>query len=361
MEKNIYKVLGLMSGTSLDGLDIAWCSFWLESGKWKFELHKGITIPYDTDLRQKLARTVDLDAVELLIFHQEFGRFMGGKVNEFIQKENIEPDFVASHGHTVFHQPEKGLTYQLGAGQELARSTGLKVICDFRSLDVALGGQGAPLVPIGDQKLFSEYEFCLNLGGIANISFDHLDQRVAFDIAPVNMLFNYLSKQLGLEYDRGGEIAKGGKPDTGLIQKLKELSFYKQSFPKSLGYEWFLSDIKPLIDGSSASVEDKLHTSVIHAAEEINKAILPYAEEESHLLATGGGAKNTFFIETLQKQFGTKVKVVVPDQEIIDFKEAIVFAFLGVLRDRNEVNCLSSVTGASQDTSSGQIFEWVYR
>ena len=266
-------------------------------------------------------------------------------------------DFVSSHGHTVFHQPEKRLTYQIGSGQELANLCGFRVVADFRSLDVSLGGQGAPLVPIGDQLLFPQYDFCLNLGGIANASFQVDGQRVAYDISPANMLLNHLSVQIGQAYDKAGEVAKSGKLNKRLLEQLNALAYYQQPYPKSLGYEWFIQKVVPLVEASAISKPDKLCTSVHHIAAQISRDLIRQSpDSKSKLLATGGGAKNTFLIETLQNYLGEAIKVVVPEASIVDFKEAMVFAFMGVRKMRNEINCLKSVTGASRDSSSGVIY-----
>ena len=357
MAEHKYNVIGLMSGTSLDGLDIAHCFFRKRQGEWLFTLENCLSIEYPDTLRDRLKNSVYLSAIDLLLLNNEFGKWLGNHVKLFMLKNNIKIDFVASHGHTVFHQPDKGLTYQIGSGQELANSCGQTVISDFRSLDVSLGGQGAPLVPIGDQNLFSEFDFCLNLGGIANVSFESGGKRVAYDICPANMLLNHLSTQLGKVYDKNGEIARSGSVDERLLDQLNKLGYYELPFPKSLGYEWFCDEVIPIIDASNCSIPDKLCTGVHHIALRILKDISEYhTSNHAKLLATGGGAKNTFLIDTLRHYVNGEINVVIPEPEIVDFKEAIIFAFMGVKRIRNEINCLQSVTGASADSSAGVIY-----
>ncbi|MCQ0110075.1 anhydro-N-acetylmuramic acid kinase [Zhouia amylolytica] len=354
--KNTYHVIGLMSGTSLDGLDLAYCKFNKNDQQWSFELLKGKSIAYKEAFKAILKNTINLPASELLHFNNQYGTWLGKQVDLFIKDHNLSVDFIASHGHTVFHQTNIGLTYQIGSGQHLANTSGIKTICDFRTNDVALGGQGAPLVPIGDALLFSDYKFCLNLGGISNISFNVNNERNAYDIAPVNMLLNYLTNKINLDYDKGGAIAAKGNLNPELLEKLNALEFYKLPYPKSLGYEWFSEQVLPIVKCLNDTSENLLNTAVHHITDQIAKSInmIKYTPKDK-LLITGGGAKNSFLIEVLAKKL-PRVDIVVPDENIIDFKEAIVFAFMGVLRDLNEINCLKSVTGARKDSSSGVIF-----
>ena len=357
MTKNNFSVIGLMSGTSLDGLDIAHCIFTRQEGRWPFKLENCLSITYPDALRDRLKQSVDLSSVDLLLLNNDYGRWLGKQVKEFISDTKAEVDFVASHGHTVFHQPDKKLTYQIGSGQALANGCNTKVICDFRSLDVSLGGQGAPLVPIGDKSLFAEFDFCLNLGGIGNVSFELGDDRVAYDICPVNMLLNYLTIQVGKAYDKDGEMARTGRVNEALLNELNSLDFYQMPFPKSLGYEWFCEKVIPVIDGSAATIPDKLCTAIHHIVTQISTGVTKYQNGNPNtLLATGGGARNSFLIDTLQESLTETVKVVIPKPEIIDFKEAIVFAFMGVKRMMGEINCLKSVTGAEADSSGGVVY-----
>jgi len=256
------------------------------------------------------------------------------------------------YGHTIFHQPNNHLTTQIGNGANITAITKLPVICDFRSTDVALGGQGAPLVPIGDELLFSNYDYCINLGGIANISYKKDKQRIAFDICPVNMVLNYLSQKIGFNYDDKGKMASKGKTDKELLDKLNKLNYYKNTSPKSLGIEWIEKEIFPLLNTSKISFEDQLSTFVAHIVLQISKTI---SGTNKKIIITGGGAYNTYLIEQLNK--ATKNQIIIPSKEIIEFKEALIFAFLGVLRWRKEPNCLKSVTEAKNNNVGGCIYQ----
>lgn len=354
-----YKVVGMMSGTSLDGLDLAYCLFRVKDGHYSFSIEKATTVPYPADWQQRLGRLVNASGMELSQAHIELGRYMGREVRKFINTHQLQPDLVASHGHTIFHQPQKGFSLQIGDGYALMLNSGCLVINDFRSLDVALGGQGAPLVPIGDELLFSQYDICLNLGGIANVSARHRQQRIAYDICPANMVLNHLSRQLSREYDEGGKLAAGGTLQPRLLEQLNELAYYRQLFPKSLGYEWVAEEVFPLLENQPVSPADLLHTFCHHIARQLRNALEPLAgKQDMSLLATGGGAYNDFLIALMRQELAPlNISVVVPEKDIIEYKEALVFALLGVLRLRKEVNCLASVTGASRDSCSGQVFE----
>ena len=342
-----------MSGTSLDGLDITYCSFDFLDNKWAFKINSGATINFPNNIKEKLVNAINMNGIELMETHNLFGDFIGKEIVNFIQKNNLNNiNFISSHGHTIFHQPENNLTTQIGNGANISAITKLPVICDFRTTDIALGGQGAPLVPIGDSLLFSEYDFCINLGGIANISFQKENKRIAYDVCPVNIVLNNLSQKLGKPYDKNGAIAQTGKIDTNLLKLLNELSYYTILAPKSLGLEWIESEIFPLIDLSTASLEDKLSTFVEHVAIQISNSI---NAEQKTVLISGGGTFNSYLIERIKAN--TNNKIILPSKEIIEFKEAIIFAFLGILRLRKEANCLQSVTGATQDNIGGCIYQ----
>lgn len=354
MENENYKVVGVMSGTSLDGLDIACCSFRFYENKWNYKIEKAVTIDYDYDLKKKLSEAHSANAEEISFLNVDYGKWIGKKINEFIKNHSIQNvDFISSHGHTIFHQPQNKLTLQIGDGNAIAAETHLPVVFDFRSLDVALGGQGAPLVPVGDDLLFSEFDFCLNLGGFANISFNKNEKRIAFDICPVNILLNYLSIKAGKNYDNNGEIASQGKLINSLLQELNSLEFYKTSPPKSLGREWFEKEVKTLVDSAGYSVADLLNTSCEHIAEQIAFIINSNSQKESPVLVTGGGAFNNYLIEKIKEK--TKAEIIIPAAEIINYKEALIFAFLGVLRMEQKINVYSGVTGASNDSCSGSV------
>lgn len=347
---NKYNVIGMMSGTSLDGLDIAAVEFFYDYKTWSFKIIQSETLVYSKEWGKRLRSSTETSGEKLIRLHADYGRFLGQEVNRFIKKTGFVPEIIASHGHTVFHQPENHFTFQVGSGAYIAAETGIVTIADFRSGDVALGGQGAPLVPVGDRLLFSKYESCLNLGGFANISFERNNERAAFDICPVNFVLNFLAQKEGLPYDKNGELGKKGNVNYDLLDQLNRLSFYKQNPPKSLGKEWMDNYFFPVIKASNLSVSDNLRTAYEHIAIQIAKA----APGRGRMLVTGGGALNTFLIECLKDK--CKAEIVIPEDEIIDFKEALIFAFLGLLRNLGEINCYSSVTGAGKDSSSGVIF-----
>jgi anhydro-N-acetylmuramic acid kinase len=346
-----YVSIGVMSGTSLDGLDLAACRFTFD-GSWNFEIIKAVTVPYSHKWVNRLSSAADLNALDFAFLNNDFGKFIGKQVAEFSADLPQKPDLVSSHGHTVFHQPQNKLTVQIGSGASIAVYSKLPTVCDFRSQDVALNGQGAPLVPIGDELLFGDYEYCLNLGGIANISFRENDERKAFDICPANMAFNLFIKELGFQYDLDGNYGRTGKVQEELLHLLNQLEFYQQKGPKSLGREWFEEEFLPLILSFQLSPTDALRTLYEHVSDQLSLAVDQYPK--GRMLITGGGAHNVFLIELFSEK--TKHKTIVPSAQIIDFKEAIIFAFLGVLRLREEPNCLRSVTGANYDHAGGAIY-----
>lgn len=353
MSKNEWNVIGLMSGTSLDGLDIVYTRILNNQNTYSFEILKAETVPYSKHWEQKLRNAFSASKKEIEELTIAYGFYLGEVVNNFIKKNTINNiDFIASHGHTIFHKPEQNYTLQIGDGNTIKQITGLKVICDFRTQDVELGGQGAPLVPIGDKLLFTQYHYCLNLGGFANISFEKDAKRVAYDICPVNIVMNHYCKKLGLNYDEDGKIASSGIINSELLEELNSIQFYTFPPPKSLGFEFVKQTIFPIIEKYNLKVEDVLRTCIAHITYQISNNLNNSAN--SKVLITGGGAFNSFLINELKKQ--TKAKIVIPNKKIVNYKEALIFALLGVLRLENKVNCLSSVTGASKDHSSGKIF-----
>ena len=343
-------VIGLMSGTSLDGIDLVYVKF--DKNKYQnFEILYSETIAYSEKWKSTLQEAIGFSADDLKTLDFNYGGLLGKVINEFVDKFKIDQiDFIASHGHTVLHQPKNGITLQVGSGQTIANITKQKVICDFRTQDVKLGGQGAPLVPIGDELLFSDYNYCLNLGGFSNISFNKDEVRIAYDICPVNIVLNFYANKLGLDYDESGKIASKGKINKELLDKLNALSFYKKEAPKSLGLEWVQEIIFPLIDELEKDVPSILRTFVEHVAVQISKVII----NDNLVLITGGGVFNTFLIERIA--FYANIKITLTSKKLINFKEALIFAFLGLLSSQGKVNCLKSVTGASRDHSSGEIF-----
>ena len=341
--------VGTMSGTSLDGLDIALCRFFESGNEWSYEIVDAQTISYPLVWMVKLRNAHLLSAEEFLILHNEYGRYTGDLILEFLRGKD-HPELIASHGHTIFHQPDKKFTFQLGSGASVAASTGISTISDFRVLDIALGGQGAPLVPVGDHLLFTEFDYCLNLGGIANISFLEAGRRIAFDICPANIILNALAMQEGYPYDKDGQIGASGTINQSLLRQLNNLEYYQVKWPKSLGREWIENEIFPLLNGSGITVEDQAATIYDHIASQISRVI----GHKGSVLVTGGGANNSFLINKLRTK--TSSRIILPDQKLIDFKEALIFAFLGFLALKGQVNVYSSATGASQNHIGGAIY-----
>lgn len=341
-----------MSGTSLDGLDIAYCQFRQNAKGWAYSIKKATTIKYSAAWLEKLSTAHELSGERLLELDSEYGHFLGKACDSFKRKNKLRVDFIASHGHTVFHQPQKKFTYQLGSGNAIFAACGMPVVFDFRSLDVMLGGEGAPLVPAGDKHLFGAYDVCLNLGGIANISMDVKGKRVAFDVCFANMGLNYLMGKVGKEFDEDGGMSSDGIVQGPLLKGLNKVYMTLHKRRPSLGREIFETRIKPLLDTPGLRLKDKLRTLTASSVNEIALAILS-AKENPKVLCTGGGAFNSFFISQLLEVCGDEATLIIPENETIKFKEALIFAFLGVLRVRGEANCLQSVTGASNDSSGG--------
>jgi anhydro-N-acetylmuramic acid kinase len=350
-----YNAIGLMSGTSLDGLDIAYCTIQFNKDKWKYSINAAKTVKYSKKWLTILIEAPQYKSEELIQIHSEYGKLLGREVLNFIKKNKLKNiDLVSSHGHTIFHNPLNGFTFQMGNGASIAATCGIKTVSDFRILDVALKGQGAPLVPIGDKLLFPEYGFCLNLGGFSNLSFELAGRRIAFDICPVNTALNYLAALKGRDFDMGGSLAKSGRINNKLLDELNNLGYYKKKKPKSLGREWLEKYFLPVIDSHTISVEDKLATVTEHVALQISKAILN-SGENGRILITGGGANNDFLISKLREKLASH-QLVIPSQNLVNYKEALIFAFLGVLKLENRINTLSSVTGAIKDSSGGVVF-----
>jgi anhydro-N-acetylmuramic acid kinase len=347
-----YRVVGLMSGTSLDGLDIAHCTFTRNNDGWKFTIDNAATIPYNKKWHTKLSQSHTLAAMDLIQTDVEYGKYLGEQCAAFIKENRLKPDFITSHGHTVFHQPQKGFTLQIGNGNALFSVTNIPVVYDLRSLDVMYGGQGAPLVPAGDKWLFSEYDVCLNLGGIANLSTDIKQRRIAFDVCFVNMGLNFLAAKIGKKFDRNGALSSEGDVNKKLLKSLTNIYSKTRKTRPSLGREIFENQIQSLIDDSSIQVNDRLRTFTEAAAMEIVDTILSI-RKNAKVLCTGGGAFNSFLMSRMLELGGDDVTFIIPDDEIVKFKEALVFAFLGVLRVNDQANCFKSVTGASKDSSGG--------
>jgi anhydro-N-acetylmuramic acid kinase len=353
MFKYNYNVIGVMSGTSLDGVDLAHINFEINNNKWSYQIFECDTISYSNEMISKLKNGIHFSSIELSELNIEYTNLLGNIISEFITKNNISNlDAVCSHGHTILHQPENGFTLQIGNLPEIAKITNQKVVCNFRVQDVFLGGQGAPLVPIGDKILFSEFDYCLNLGGFSNISFEENNERIAFDISPVNTVLNFYANTFGLEYDDKGKISKSGNLNTKLFEELNQLEFYKKRYPKSLGFEFVKETILPILESYSISIEDKMRTFTEHISFQIGEIL---QTKIGKLLISGGGVYNDFLIDRIKNHL-PKTEIIIPDEKTIKYKEALIFALLGVLKLRNEINVLASVTGAKQNHSSGEVF-----
>ncbi len=341
-----------MSGTSLDGLDIALCEFEGSGNNFSYKILKAETISYTAEQKNKLRSLPYLNVENYFKLHHQLGKFFGKEVVKFTKDISEKPFAVASHGHTVFHQPQKGYSTQIGCGATIAAYTNTTTVCDFRSLDVALHGQGAPLVPIGDKLLFSQYKSCLNIGGIGNISFDKNDSRIAFDICFANMALNHFAQLSGSDYDKGGNWAKQGSLNEELFNVLNNLEFFKLKTAKSIGREYFESEFLYTIQKHKLPVNDILNTLVNHIAFQI--ALVLNENKLEDVFITGGGAHNTFLIEALKKYY--KGNIIIPDDITINYKEALIFAFLGYLRLNEQINTLSSVTGAKNNSIGGAVY-----
>jgi anhydro-N-acetylmuramic acid kinase len=349
--KDKYVVLGLMSGTSMDGLDISCAEYYKTKDRWRFKLLQSQTFSYNqsvkSDFLKLFNREQNIEDVDI-----KFAHIISDSIISFLENYNLNPDLISSHGHTIFHQPENGYTLQIGSGKIIAERIKIPVVNNFRQQDINFGGQGAPLVPVGDKLLFSEYDACINLGGIVNISYDYNNLRIAYDITPCNIILNHLSEKKGQEYDHEGNIALAGQVHKGLLKRLSTINYYKLSFPKSLGKEHVDKEFFPIIDSYKLSPEDLLCTYVEHISIQIANIFSEY--NISNALFTGGGVFNSYLISRIQ--YHTNTEIILPSNQLINFKEAIIFGFLGLLRYINEDNCFASSTGANKNHSSGDIY-----
>ena len=365
----VYHVIGLMSGSSMDGLDIAFVQFHENGGKWTYEILNADCYPFPEEWQLRLKKATSLNAIEYQILHTDYGHYLGEQVNRFIDIYQLEfrVQLISSHGHTVFHLPGKRMTAQIGDGAAIAAGTGVAVVSDLRSMDIALGGQGAPIVPIGEMLLLNEYDFFLNLGGIANISCHFRDKTetgpVAFDICPANRVLNLLASELNLDFDEDGKIASEGSINDTLLNELNQLDYYALAFPKSLANEFGTDIVYPILKSSGISASNSMRTYVEHICVQVKKGIEKLGQEygtasgNRKLLVTGGGALNKFLLERLRIYLDeVNVELILPDEKLIKFKEALVMALIGVLRWREEINVYASVTGASRDSIGGAIW-----
>jgi anhydro-N-acetylmuramic acid kinase len=356
--------MGLMSGSSLDGLDIAFAEFQEVSGKWSYEIKAVACYPYEEHWITQLKNATSLKALDYQLLHTAYGHYIGTLVNQFIEDHHLhhQVQLISSHGHTTFHVPSKRMTAQLGDGAAIAATTGVNVVSDLRAMDLARGGHGAPIVPIGEKFLLGDYPYFLNLGGIANISFNNPDEYIAFDICPANRVLNMLSAENKKGFDEGGEIASGGKVDEKLLSLLNDLEYYRLPYPKSLSNDFGTDVVYTLIHNKKIPAADGLRTYVEHIVIQIKNSIELLKNEKqisepAKLLVTGGGAHNHFLMSRISRVLEQlNIEVVVPAKELIDFKEAIIMALIGILRWREENNVLASVTGASADSISGAVW-----
>lgn len=344
------RVLGVMSGSSLDGTDVACCSFTQVEGRWSFTIEVAETFGFDEELRERLLHAASSSAMELARLHRDVGITIAKACSAILADHPAE--LIASHGHTVFHQPQQGFTTQIGCGATIAARTGLPVACDFRSKDVALGGQGAPLVPLGERLLFPQHDGFLNLGGISNIAIHRNGSTTGYDIGPCNQALNRLAQEAGFDFDQDGALARSGQVHGGLLDALNGIPFYGMRPPRSLGREWFDENMAEAIDDPGIPLADRLKTVSVHIASMIAREL--DQQGPTTTLVTGGGAHNGHLIELIRSM--TRVRLVVPEPGLVDFKEAIIFALLGLLRYRGEVNTLASVTGASRDSIGGAVY-----
>lgn len=358
-----YRAIGLMSGSSLDGLDIAFAAFREQAGKWTYEILETDCYPYPDEWIQQLQQAIHLPAKEYLLLHTQYGQYLGQQVNRFIEAHQLhyQVAVITSHGHTTFHLPAQKMTAQLGDGAAIAAVTQLPVVSDLRGIDVAFGGQGAPIVPMGEKLLLGEYDYFLNIGGISNVSASSKLRSGGwgFDVCPANRVLNMLANDAGNQYDEGGKIAASGTVHDSLLEELNALDYYKKEPPKSLANDFGTDIVYPLVKKYGIAVNDALRTYTEHIAIQVRHAIsgLQPQANGAQLLATGGGAFNTFLIQRITGLLQEKgIEVVVPDARLVNYKEALIMAFLGVLRWRQESTVLSTVTGASRDSIGGALW-----
>jgi anhydro-N-acetylmuramic acid kinase len=355
-----YRAIGLMSGSSLDGLDIVFAEFTEQGGKWSYEIKASDGYLFDDSWTEKLKMATGLPAYDYLLLHTAFGKYLGEQVNKFVDANGLhhQVQLIGSHGHTVFHAPEKGMTAQLGDGAAIAAVTGINVVSDLRAIDVAWGGQGAPIVPMGEKLLLGEYPLLLNLGGIANISYRNNDQYIAFDICPANRVLDLLSALDNKPFDENGGLASKGKILTDVLDKLNSLDYYKLPYPKSLANQFGTDEVFPLIPVDN--IADALRTYVAHIVVQVKASIKSLGQRTTNneqLLITGGGAHNTFLVQQLQEALASlNITVVIPGKELINYKEALIMGLLGILRWREQNTVLSSVTGARRDSIGGAVW-----
>lgn len=351
-----YKVVGIMSGTSMDGLDIAHCDLTpQENGKWSYKINAAKTVAYNDLWRLRLSKLRNQNALNVYKTDRYFGEYIGELINEFLNETGLDADLIGSHGHTIFHQPENNISYQVGSASAISGVTGLPTVANFRAMDVVKFGEGAPISGIGDRLLFSEFDMCLNLGGFANISAEVDGKAVAYDVCPCNILLNRVAREFGKEYDEDGKIAEQGNIDYDLLSDLNSIGYYSDSYPKSLGREWINENFWFRVRESEANKEDRMKTLVDHIAQQVGENIEDLAKDSSatRVYVTGGGAYNNSLIDHLRTH--TDAEIIVPENDVVEYKEALIFALLATLRVQNKTNILNSFTGAETDSVAGDL------
>ncbi|TAD84805.1 MAG: anhydro-N-acetylmuramic acid kinase [Bacteroidetes bacterium] len=365
-----YRAIGIMSGSSLDGLDVAYVEFDENRGQWTYDVVAAECMPYSPHWEEALRHATALSALDYLRLHVRYGHYLGEAVNQFIARHGLEHrvQLIASHGHTSFHEPANQLTAQLGDGAAIAAVTGINVVSDLRAMDMALGGQGAPIVPMGEALLLSKYPLLLNLGGIANLTAtmqaqpDGISTTIAFDICPANRVLNMFAAAQGLPYDDGGKLAATGHLRDEVLSQLNGQPYYSQPFPKSLANQFGTDTIYPVLKAANLSVPDALRTMVEHVVVQTVRSVGRVvqkmgAHQPRQVLVTGGGAANAFLIDRLTMGLQPLgVEVVVPPAQLVEFKEAMVMALLGVMRWREENTVMHSVTGAARSSIGGAVW-----
>lgn len=366
MNKELH-IIGLMSGSSLDGLDMAYCKYNYENVdgqihlvEWSIKQAETAIIPLE--LKYQLSNANKFDLKKLQILDVLFGQFIGNELKAFMHKHQLTSiDFIASHGHTIFHRPEEGFSLQIGNGETIAAITKLPVINHFRNKDIAQGGQGAPVAPIADRFLFNGYDFYLNLGGIANISYHKNDTWYAYDISGANQILNALAHQLHSSFDDKGKEARSGQKIDALFHQLNKHSYIEKTPPKSLDNQFVFQEFTQCVLEHEGNTFDKLNTVCHHIAYQISKAIANAELEkpERSMFCTGGGVFNVFLMELIEDYCNQNMQVAIdiPKAEIINYKEAALMALMGLLHQENIPNVMASVTGAKQDTINGELHQ----
>lgn len=358
-----------MSGSSLDGLDLACVEFEVDTAdnnQLAWRLLAGQTLPFTPEWIEILQKLPQANALDFCKTHAQLGHYFGKLTKQFLEAHQLTPDYIASHGHTIFHYPQEGFTVQIGDGAAIAATTGISVISEFRTMDVALGGQGAPLAPLADKFILPGNDFYVNIGGIANISCNIDGKFIAYDTSAANQILNNLAHAIGLEYDDKGSMAASGAVDEELLKQVNQHSYYQQPYPKSLDNGWVLQNVLPIFLQNKASINDKLATAVEHTAQQLVFAIQEIIKKENFvktaykMVATGGGVFNDFLIQRIQYHLNkatlAHVELTLPDTDMIKFKEAILMALMGLRRIENLSNSIATVTGASRDSSNGAVY-----